>query len=727
MKRLLLVLFLFSLSFGQKKINIKGTVNDIDGNPVPFTNVYIINTMYGNMADKNGKFSFICQLSENNLLVATIVGYKDFSIELDADLVNGDITIVLEKEVINLEEVVVTGSSFSTVKGKGIVVSSREIYTTPGGAADIFQAIKNLPGIQLYSESAELYVRGGNPSETTFLIDQGTLYHPFMYENSSGALFSNINTSLVGGLYFSSGGFSAKYGNALSGVLDLKSSSEIEKSGTQLGVSLANVSFSTSFPIIPNVLSVEFYGRKNFTSPMEWLNGKFNDFTNNPDSDDFTALAKLNYSKTGKAKFFFLLSNDKMGVNINSGSYFGEYRNNGKKLFINGIQSDVISSGILLKNSLSYSKYSTDMKIGIVDLKENQHYAKMRSDLEIIIDKSGKFNAGIEAEILNDIYRGKIPTDDFNLESNWKTIDKKITRKRTGAYLETKFSNLFCKGITLSTGLRSDYFPEAKYLSFDPRMMIGYSVNDKMQIKFSTGIYHQMPDYRLFNSNDANYEKKSMQAEHYILSLDYNIDKANSLRGEMYFKNYSNLPLENSDRNYSRDGHGYAFGLDLMYKYSLAKNLGGWISYGYIDTKRKWLDYITLTSSDYDISHNLAFVTRYSPIDKLEFGMTYKYATGRPITPVTGANYLEAYNVYEPIEGVKNSIRLPDYNRLDFRITYLNQFFDKYFLVAYVEMLNVLDKRNTQNYYYNEDYSERQSVKSYFGKRIIVVGFMISM
>ena len=97
-----------------------------------------------------------------------------------------------------------------------------DILTTPGGATDIYQALKTMPGVTQVSESAELYVRGGDPIETTTIIDQAVVYHPFTFESGYGGLFSNINQSVVNSLYFTSGGFSAKYGNALSGVLDIE-------------------------------------------------------------------------------------------------------------------------------------------------------------------------------------------------------------------------------------------------------------------------------------------------------------------------------------------------------------------------------------------------------------------------------------------------------------------------------------------------------------------------
>ena len=134
---------------------------------------------------------------------------------------NTPIEINLESTAISTGVVMVTASSYGTEEDNGVVMTSMDVITTPGGAADIFQSLKTLPGITQVSESAELYVRGGDPNETITLLDQASLYHPYTYESVYGGLFSNINTETIEGMYFSSGGFSSRYGNALSGVLEL--------------------------------------------------------------------------------------------------------------------------------------------------------------------------------------------------------------------------------------------------------------------------------------------------------------------------------------------------------------------------------------------------------------------------------------------------------------------------------------------------------------------------
>ena len=95
----------------------------------------------------------------------------------------------------------------------------------------------------------------------------------------------------------------------------------------------------------------------------------------------------------------------------------------------------------------------------------------------------------------------------------------------------------------------------------------------------------------------------------------------------------------------------------------------------------------------------------------IQLGINYKYATGRPFTPLTGAHLNPQLNIYEPEYGTKNSRRYKNYQRLDLRITYLSQLFNF---------------QNLFGYTYSFDYSEAKEVLSYFGRRTIVIGGQIS-
>ena len=100
--------------------------------------------------------------------------------------------------------------------------------------------------------------------------------------------------------------------------------------------------------------------------------------------------------------------------------------------------------------------------------------------------------------------------------------------------------------------------------------------------------------------------------------------------------------------------------------------------------------------------------------------------TGRPFTPVEGALLHASENVFEPLYGGKNSARLPHYHRLDLRLTYLTQVFER-FLVMYMEGLNILGIENMFGYTYSRDYVEKIPMTSFFGRRTVVVGFQITL
>ncbi|HEX2982550.1 MAG TPA: hypothetical protein VHO28_03300, partial [Ignavibacteriales bacterium] len=89
--------------------------------------------------------------------------------------------------------------------------------------------------------------------------------------------------------------------------------------------------------------------------------------------------------------------------------------------------------------------------------------------------------------------------------------------------------------------------------------------------------------------------------------------------------------------------------------------------------------------------------------------------------------YIEEAGIYEPVYGKDNSVRFPDYQRLDLRLTYLTQLFNKYFAVFYVEGLNILDLNNIHGYYYSADYSKQYEVRSTFGQRMIVFGTQVTI
>jgi hypothetical protein len=714
----------------QEKIRIEGSIKDEKNKPIPYVNVFILNTTDGTMSDDEGNFSFRTAAKGKVIFISSIVGYEKFTKEIEITLPNYHFKIVMKEKAVNLKEAIVTGSSYGSEKEKGLVISRMDVLTTPGGAADIFQSIKTLPGLTHVSESAELYVRGGDPIETLTMIDGAVVYHPFTFESAYGGIFSNLNQSVLKGIYFSSGGFSSKYGNVLSGVLDIETKDQPARAQYQIGLSLAAGSLSADIPIDDDNLGMYFNIQQSFTKPIFWLNGGLDRMTLSPSSRNITSGIVYSYSSTGKLKLFTLLADDEQGVKVERAEYNGSFNGNSKNLFLNLHNTEILFEKAVVKNSIAYNKYSNNWLLGILDLTKTDYVYTFRSDFEISVNSSSKILFGAEYENREINYLGKIPEENFDIrpESSSKIIDAAFRGSRGAGYTEFQSANPFgLTDISLAAGFRYDRILNLSLDWVDPRLSIGYKLTDKSVIKIGGGIFHQLPDPQLFRPIDGNPYLKPMKAEHLIISYDYNFDEQNSFRMELYHKKYSNLPKENSFLNYDNSGKGFANGIDLIFKGMLPLNINGWISYGFINTKRDWMDYDRLTSSSFDITHNLSLVMKYNLSDLWQIGINAKYATGRPYTPVESSFYRSDINIFEPVYAATNSARYPDYKRIDLRITHFNQLFNSISLVAYMEGLNLFNYQNIFGYTYSPDYKDRVEIQSYFGRRMIVFGFLLGL
>ncbi|MFH1195304.1 MAG: TonB-dependent receptor [bacterium] len=728
---LISVLFIpFSCNQASDSKKIEGSVLDSNNNPLAYVNVYLLNTLEGGMTDESGNFVFTTNANGKVTIVASMMGYEKFIQELDlAATADFHLKIILEQGEIEMKESIVTGSAYSSEEGKGLVITSMDVMTTPGGAADIFQSLKTLPGLTQVSESAQLYVRGGDPIETITIVDQASLYHPYTYESNYGGLFSNLNTNSVRNLFFSSGGFSAKYGNALSGVLEIETKSEPIATNFSFGLSMAAGSVSAEVPIIEDKFGFRIYAQQSFTKPILWLNGELDRFTTTPNSKDLNAILTYKYSRTGRIKFMGMFASDGQGVQVERAEYNGNFDGNSDNNLFNLQQSDILFENFLTKNSMSYSRHNNNWQLGVLDLDMTDEIIKFRNDNEYSLSSNARILGGIEFEKRIEKYIGTIPDEDYDIRPDAVAVvlDESISNWRIGAYGEVEYSKLLgIKNLFSIAGARTDVFPDLNISWFDPRFSVGYKITENSTLKLGGGIFHQLPETRLFARTDGNPNLKPMQAVHYVLSYDLNFTSFNTLRIEAYHKTYDNLPLEDTQINYNNNGSGFANGFDVILKGDLPFAISGWISYGYINTKRKWMDYEEMTSSSYDITHNVAIILKYNLSAMWQIGINYKYATGRPFTPITGSDYKSELDIYEPVYGIDNSARYKNYERLDLRITHMNQMFGKYFTVFYVEALNILGIKNLFGYTYNKDYTEQTGIASYFGRRTVVFGMQIS-
>ncbi|MGZ5286289.1 MAG: carboxypeptidase-like regulatory domain-containing protein, partial [Flavisolibacter sp.] len=237
-KFFLLVLLVILGLVSKSQVTVAGIVNDNKGRPVRSATITLKDTYDGAVSDSLGQFSFTTTETGNHLLVISAVGFREVEQPINLATQQASLTIVLKEEINELKAVVITAGSFeaSDRKRSAVVLNSIDVVTTASANGDITSALKTLPGAQQVGESEGLFVRGGTAAETKIFID-GTLVNRFFYSSGPNiAGYGRFNPFLFKGTVFSTGGYSALYGQALSSAVILESIDLPDQTSATLGV-----------------------------------------------------------------------------------------------------------------------------------------------------------------------------------------------------------------------------------------------------------------------------------------------------------------------------------------------------------------------------------------------------------------------------------------------------------------------------------------------------------
>ena len=706
---------------------LSGKVTGEGNKPLSGANIVIEGSIDGATTDSTGYFEFETSKTGSQTLLFTAIEYNEKRVTISIQPGRPvEVNVKLNKGEVVTEEILVTASTYTSGQNSQVTLTPLEIVRIPGADADLYRAITTFPGSNQVDEGSKIAVRGGDASEVLTILDQASLYNPFFFEGDfNSSSYSNINPWGLKGINFSSGGFSAKYGNALSAVLDLKSYDMPDGNALFAWVGLANVSLSGVYLTKDKKFGASFEGGQTILEPYFWINKDDAQYSPIPLARSFGGTLSYKLNEASYLKLYGSYSFDRVGIRNTSPSYDGYYNSKSVNYFSNLKYSASVFGTALLNAGVSYSRHKKDFSYGVLDNSIIDTYSKFRVDLSRTYGKVN-INAGGEYEYNENDFSGIVPVYPFNLRKDAPSIDilsKKISG-RVGGYLEAQYKitkNFFAIG-----GIRTDYHTLSKKSVFDPRLSFGYKVFKDNVIRASVGLYHQYPVLQYY-SQSINNELKPEQATHYILG--YEIDKLNGLflfRVEGYYKDYKNLVLyDENNYKYYTGGKGFAKGIDVFLKSKVFNKYSAWISYSYMDSKRRQYDASEQTSADYDITHSVTAVGTYNIEDNFTVGLTYRISTGKPYTPVTGSVFDSTQNLYIPFYGLKNSDRFQTYQRMDVNAQYYFSLFGRFAIVV-MALNNVLNQKNLYDYTYNYDYSKKIEIVS-TNRRSIYFGFGIQL
>lgn len=682
--------FLISFSiFSQSTIS--GNVIDEKGKSISGANVFIEGTYDGTTSDEKGSFSFVTEEIGNQTLVVSFLIYETSKIQIDVLNCKGK-EIVLKANMNALDAVVISaGIMESGEKARVSVLKPLDIVTTAGSAGNIIAALQTLPGTQSVGEDGRLFVRGGEANETQTFVDGIRVAQPYGATTNNLPTRGRFSPFLFSGIAFSTGGYSAEYGEALSSVLLLNTEDNPDQNKTEIslmtvGLGLGNtqkwkkssLSVNTSYinlapyqaAIPQNVdwnspfqsLSGETVYRYNFNNGILKFYAAFDSSRFDINQENINAPEKLRVN----------LNNDNFYLNT---SYKGGFGENWQ-----------ITSGL----SYGYSKNKIGLNLDQVDNAENAAHLKLK------LRKN-----------FSNYFKLSFGGDFFSTKFNESFNENLGTRNTSGynsniAAAFTEADVLFSKKLAAKVGFRMANNDLLKETSISPRVSFAYKVAKNSQFSLAYGDFSQSPsaDYIKYAQF---HQFESEKASHYILNYQYAND-GKTFRAEAYYKDYMNLvKYDTPDIRYNsifdNSGSAYAKGIDLFWRDGKTiKNLEYWISYSYIDTKRDYKNFPLAVTPNFVADHNLSIVTKYWISDwRSQIGFTNSFSSGRP------------YN--NPNETQFMNGKTKAYNSLSFNWAYLLSAQK----ILYFSVSNVLGTQNVFGY----DYAKNPDVAGFYNRKTI--------
>ena len=695
------IVFIFPASiFAQTKIS--GKITDKKNRPLAGVNIMIQDAYDGGTSAADGTFSFTTDLKGEQFIIATL---QNFQPQVQKININGplQLNIVLRESISELRVVTISAGSFEASNERNnTVLKPLDIVTTGGAAADIVNALKTLPGTQQTNDREGLFVRGGTGYETQTFIDGLLVRNPFYSGLPDMPGRGRFSPFLFKGTTFSSGGYSAQYGQGLSSALILESMDLPERSSYSVGVS--PIGLSGGLDELTKDKKGSYGLEADYTNLGPYLDvvkSKFKPSVN-PEIIGTSANFRRKTSATGILKFYGYSNWTHMGTFRPSITYPGyqelfELKN--QNVYTNLSYKESLGSGWRINTGISYST-NTD-KINLDTLEKNPEATKIHNSSQlaqarVMLTKSlgaysalrmgGEYQYALERSAFNDLHADY--TDHY-----------------TAAFAEGDiyFTPLFVGRV----GGRMEYSTKMEKVNFAPRVSLAYKLDQYSQVSLAYGDYYEKPEQQYLRFKpDLDY----MKATHYIASIQ-RVANNYTLRIEAFYKKYHNLVKTSPDT--LTNGTGYAKGIELFWRdRKSVKNLDYWISYSYLDTKRNYLDYPYEVQPDFAANHTFSVVTKYYiPTITTNIGLTYSFSTGRPY-----------YNPNLPLDKFMSQ-KTMDYNSAGVSVSYLTSI-RKAFTVFVLSVSNAGNFKQVYGYHYSTDGLRKDEITPNIPRFVYVGMFM---
>ena len=726
------------------QVNFDGVIVDrFTKKPLPGVTVTIKDVGTRAQTDDAGHFQFVdAPLGVHKIEVA---GPHLITVETEEELLKDarrTVKYFLKPRQEGIDEETTVRATRIKKESVSTVIRTEEARRVPGTQGDTLKVVQNLPGVARSAVgSGALIVWGSAPRDTRVDVDGveiPTLYHV-------GGLRSTVNSDLVKSIDLLPGGYGADYGRGLGGLVRIETRS-LPTAGVHGYVAADVLDASALLSVaVTKKLRLGISGRYSYLDKLLPVvtSQDVGDFFPIPRYDDYQAMLQYQLGRDEELTVLFLGADDHLRRSIASEDPAAVRTENTDQSFYRLLArySRIMADGasFVITPSIGWDATRSTTKFGAVPtvaqldglrygLRAN-YRRKLRRfvTLSTGLDLQGQLATNQRSGSLDIPPRegdivvfGQPPGDDVNADQ-WSTH---ITDVAPFAFAEFTFGKL-----TLTPGLRLDLFQlqgsrlvprvvgtspigfQRAEWGVDPRLSANWKPSRRLSFNASVGLYHQAPEAEELSSVFGNPTLSLSRAVHLSMGGAFKLTGTLSLELVGFFKyldqlvSRNELPTPPLARALTQDGVGRSYGGQLLLRQELFRGFFGWITYSISRSERQDHPDRDFRLFDYDQTHVLGVVASYEYRGWVA-GVRFRYTSGVPRTPVTGAFYDGRGDQYQPIFGAQNTLRIPDFVQLDIRFEKTFNF-RRLSLNVFIDVQNVTNRANAEEIVYNFNFSRR--------------------
>jgi outer membrane receptor protein involved in Fe transport len=579
-----------------------------------------------------------------------------------------------------LPEVVVTSSlhRLEYTQSRTHTYLDRELATRiPSAAEEVVRITNRLPGTASGGISTRNHIRGGEVNEVLFLLDGHRLYEPYHLKDFQ-SVATIVNSSAIDGIDFYTGAYPARFGDRMSGVINMSLREPQKAVETELSLSFFNTS----------VLSLGTFGD---SSQGDWLFAArrgnldliadvINPDIGSPDYNDFLLHGGWEFGQRTQFSANLLVSNDKLVLaDIERGeAASATYENRVLWLKWRADWSDRLRS----ETVISVSQIS-NRRVGTLDLPqivsgtldESREFDAfgLKQDWTYVASQNWMLSFGVE---------GKHQDADY-LFSSTKTVDAPFDQILDNVPLEVRNFDLVPEGaqysayvearwqarpnLIIDAGLRWDqqsYTTAENDAQSSPRLGVLYRAGERTELRLGWGQFSQAQEINELQVSDGvGTFFRAQRAEHVVANLkhrfanDINVDisyyrksfRTVRPRFENAFNSLTLLPEIQFDRYRIDPVSAEATGAELMVSEGDAgQQIFWWFGYAWSEVRDKTVDQKIARSWDQTHTVKAGLSWRWR---KWDLSVAGEVHTGWPKTELIALDLNSArYSVFHTLD-----------------------------------------------------------------------------